>query len=203
MALPAMTDGLSLWVTEFSIASRETIGSRHWKIQPDYSSLFIQAVRVANAKRPRRAKSAVELGAELAEQAADGLRAEEWVVSSERLRLAGHPLLDQIRRISDDDVAAGYDIVSFSNLGSIAHDLHIEVKSFGRVKRFFWTRNEIATAEEFGSQYALYLVDRNRLDDPDYSPHVVIAPTPEMFLGEGSGWSVSATAFEHIAVETG
>ena len=199
MALPAMTDGLGLWIIDFGVASRSTVESRHWSIAPIYASAFKAAVREANSRRPRRAKSAAQLEKELEEQAAAGLLAEEWVLAYERRRLSDHPSRDLIRRVSETDVAAGYDIVSFAGIASIHHDLFIEVKSYGMIKRFFWTRNEIATAAEFGEEYALYLVDRGRIHETDYSPHIITGPTPEMFGVEGSGWSVTPTSFEHVA----
>ncbi len=116
--------------------------------------------------------------------------------------MRGHPLLDQIRRISLNDVGAGYDIASFAGSTSLEHDLFIEVKSHGAQKVFHWTRNEIATAREFGESYALYLVDRTRSDVPGYVPHIITGPTPEMFHGPESGWSVEATSFEHTAIAT-
>lgn len=199
MILPAMSDGLGLWIIEFGVASRESVGSRFWIVSERFSELFLQGSREANALRPRRAKSAVQLARELAVQAEHGAEAEDWVVRYEQNRLVGHPLLDQIRRVSETDVAAGYDILSFSGPAAIRHDRFIEVKSHGEVKRFFWSRNEIATAAEFGEQYCLYLVDRTRLIDTDYEPHVISGPNPGMFSAEDSGWIVSATSFEHIA----
>jgi hypothetical protein len=200
MILPAMADGLGLWIIDFGIASRDAVQSRHWSITKEYKGVFERAAREANSKRPRRAKSAAQLEQDLVAQAAAGILAEEWVLAFERRRLASHPLRDLIRRVSENDVAAGYDIVSFSGPTSIHHDRFIEVKSYGEVKRFFWTRNEIATAKEFGEQYCLYLVDRRRIEEPGYSPHIISGPTPEMFGAEGSGWSVSATSFEHVAL---
>jgi len=199
MALPAMTDGLGLWIIDFGVASRNAVESRHWYIATSFASIFSQAVREANSKRPRKAKSAAQLERDLAAQAAAGLLAEEWVLAYERRRLSDHPLRDLIRRVSESDVAAGYDIISFAGTTSIHHDLFIEVKSYGEIKRFFWSRNEIATAAEFGEEYALYLVNRSKMHETDYSPHIITGPTPEMFGTEGSGWSVTPTSFEHVA----
>jgi hypothetical protein len=201
MTLPLMHDGLGLWLTEFGVARRDRIEARHWLITSTFSDLFWSGVKAYNTARPRRAKSAERLEADLAQQAANGELAEIWVVDYERRRLASHPLRDQIRRISPDDVSAGYDVVSFASLSSMTHDLFIEVKSHGENKFFHWSRNEIATAEEFGEEYALYLVDRTRMHELGYTPHVITAPSPEIFLAPGSGWRVEATSFEHIAIE--
>lgn len=199
LLLPAMNDGLGMWITDFGIAARASISDRLWAVAPRYESRFLKGVGKAN-KHPRRAKSAEKLASELEMKARLGEAAEEWVLEYERQRLSGHPLQGQIRRVSIDDVAAGYDIVSFASPASLQHDLFIEVKSHGATKLFHWSRNEIAVAREFGESYALYLIDRHLCDAPNYEPHVILGPTPEMFSAKGSGWTVEATSFEHIAL---
>lgn len=199
MTLPPIRDGLAMWLTDFAIAQRAVVQTRFWKVSDDHNEAFLTGARDANKLTPRRAKSAERLAADLARQAEAGAAAEIWVVQFERERLSGHPLRDQIRRVSEQDVAAGYDIISFASVHSIRHDRFIEVKSHGDRKVFHWSRNEIATAVEFGEDYALYLVDRDRCRLAGYSPHIITGPTPEMFALPNSGWRVEATSFEHIA----
>lgn len=200
MTLPATQDGLAMWLTDFAIVRRATVQTRFWTVYEIHNEAFLTGARVANKRTPRRAKSAERLAADLARQAEAGAAAEIWVVQYELERLSDHPLRDQIRRVSEDDVSAGYDIVSFASVHSIQHDRFIEVKSHGERKLFHWSRNEIATALEFGEDYALYLVDRHRCEQPGYSPHIITGPTPEMFALSDSGWSVEATSFEHVAI---
>jgi hypothetical protein len=200
MTLPSMPDGLGMWVTDFGVANRTTVQTRFWTVAQEHSAIFLARVREANAHQAPRAKTAEHLAAELARQAEEGEAAELWVVEFERRRLRNHPLRDQIRRISIEDVSAGYDIVSFASLSSLQHDFFIEVKSHGTTKLFHWSRNEIATAREFREAYALYLVDRTRCSEPGYAPHVITAPSPEMFSPPDSGWQVEPTSFEHLAV---
>lgn len=200
MLLPSLPDGLGMWVTDFGVAERPSIAARLWTVAADHRSAFLVEASDANQTVPRRSKSAERLAAELARQAEDGAAAEEWVVAFERQRLRGHPLQEQVRRVSVDDVAAGYDILSFTSTASLRHDLFIEVKSHSGRKAFHWSRNEIATAREFGEAYALYLVDRTRCTDDGYAPQIILGPSPEMFALPDSGWRVEATSFEHIAV---
>lgn len=200
MTLPPIRDGLAMWLTDFGIAQRAAVQTRFWTVADDHSKAFLTGARDANKKPPRRAKSAERLAADLARQAEAGAAAEAWVVQYERERLSDHPLRDQIRQVSEDDVSAGYDIVSFASVHSIRHDRFIEVKSHGERKVFHWSRNEIATAVEFGEDYALYLVDRDRCGQAGYAPHTITGPTPEMFALPESGWRVEATSFEHISV---
>jgi hypothetical protein len=200
MILPNMNDGLAMWVIDFGIAGRPSTETRFWSVNPIHRPMFVADLRRANAGRTRRAKSAERLAAELARQAADGEAAEQWVLQFERRRLADHPFCNLIRQVSADDVAAGYDIVSFASLSSTEHDLFIEVKSHGIRKAFHWSRNEIATAADFGDAYALYLVDREQCSQPSYNPHIITGPSPQMFALPGSGWKVEATSFEHVAL---
>lgn len=201
MAMPGMQDGLGQWLIDFGVLQRERVESRHWLVPAQRRETFITAAKTS-AESPRRSKSAEKLAEELAAQAAVGAAAEDWVVEFERRRLVGHPLIQSIRRISPADVAAGYDIVSFASLTSLDHDLFIEVKAHGAAKRFYWSRNEIATALEFGEEYALYLVDMRSIADAGYSPHIIPGPTPELFSAKDSGWDVEPVSFEHVQVAT-
>ena len=200
MTMPAMPDGLATWIVDFGVADRAAVESRFWTLAADRHDAFLGGIREGNASRPRRARTLADLAAKLKLQAEHGEAAERWVLDFERLRLRGHPLRDQVRRVSHDDVSAGYDILSFSSPTSLQHDLFIEVKSHGAVKVFHWSRNEIAVAREFGEAYALYLVDRTRCSQRGYVPQVITGPTPEMFAITESGWRVEATSFEHVAV---
>ena len=65
-----------------------------------------------------------------------------------------------VTRVSDWDVAAGYDIKSFSGHSKTKrHDKFIEVKgSAGAQVRFFWSRNEIEKAKSLRKNYWLYFL---------------------------------------------
>lgn len=200
MTMPAMPDGLAMWIVDFGVAERAAVESRFWTLAADRHDALLADIREGNVSRPRQARSLADLADRLELQAEYGEAAERWVLDFERLRLRGHPLRDQVRRVSQDDVSAGYDILSFSSPSSLQHDLFIEVKSHGAEKVFHWSRNEIAVAREFGEAYALYLVDRTRCGERGYAPQVITGPTPEMFAIPESGWRVEATSFEHVAV---
>jgi hypothetical protein len=198
--LPKSLFGLPLWIVEFGVAARDSTESRFWLIHEEHTPTFFRSVRAANRRPRRRIINADDLEADLAEMARRGAEAEDWVVDFERKRLAGHPLLDQVRRISNDDVGAGYDIVSFSDSSAIQHDLFIEVKSYTTQKRFFWSRNEIATAQEFGEDYSLYLVAYDRLADVGYAPQIIRGPYSALFLTTDPGWVISPSSFECVAI---
>ena len=88
-----------------------------------------------------------------------GQLGEKYIVKYERQNLikAGrNDLADKVRRISEEDIGAGYDILSFDINGE---SKYIEVKTTtGTGSTFELTANELHTAEKFGQQYWLYFV---------------------------------------------
>lgn len=199
MLAPGAHEGLPLWIAEFDVACRVGLRERFWKVSEQHQPRLLAAAKVGNRRPVRRAVTPAQLEARLATQAENGLAAELWVLEYERRRLGGHPLVDQVRRVSAENVSAGYDIASFSTPAVLHHDIHIEVKSFHGQKRFFWTRNEIETAEALAEAYVLYLVDRAQLDRADYVPEIIRGPYTALFLSDESGWSISPTTFECVA----
>lgn len=79
----------------------------------------------------------------------------------ERLRSIGRIVESQcVRRISSLRVDAGYDIESFDGASTVdVFDRFIEVKSARGVDvRFFWSENEMRTAERLGDRYWIYFI---------------------------------------------
>lgn len=198
MSLPGSHDGLSFWAVEFAAAIRERTTSRLWRVAEPFEAIFLEVARKSNIRHARRLLTAEQFAARRDRDAANGLLAEEWVLSQERERLKDHPLLDQVRRVSDEDVSAGFDILSFSSPNALQHDLHIEVKSYVGSRRFFWSRNEIEIAEELGEQYSLYLVDRSAMAMPSYSAQVIKGPYSALFQTGLPGWTISPDGYECV-----
>ena len=106
-------------------------------------------------------------------QAEMGREAELLVMRFETKRLEGK----LPKRISEVDVAAGFDIMSYDSINSITFDRFIEVKAVGKSLTFHWTSNEIAKANLLGNQYWLYLVDIQKAkSDEFYEPFVIQNP---------------------------
>ncbi|HEV7659706.1 MAG TPA: DUF3883 domain-containing protein [Allosphingosinicella sp.] len=201
MQLPGPVDGLRLWLIEFGIAWRSGSSSRQWLIAKEFEGFFLNAARSWNNKT-RRQISQAALEEQLAQQAVDGAVAEEWILQRERKRLAGHPLIEQVIRLSIEDAGAGFDIISFSNTTSIVHDRFLEIKSFSGSRRFFWSRNEIGTARRLGEMYHLCIVDRDRMQNPDYAPQIISGPYAALIETEDNGWSISPTTYECVALRS-
>lgn len=113
-----------------------------------------------------------------------GKEAEEFVVAFERRRIADPNLTERIRRVSDMQCDAGYDVVSFHDPDSKAIDRFIEVKSHAGEPSFFWSRNEVAVAKIKADSYFLYLVDRTKMSRPGYEPLMIRNPHETVFLNE-------------------
>ncbi|WP_339166914.1 DUF3883 domain-containing protein [Brevibacillus sp. FSL L8-0520] len=110
-----------------------------------------------------------------------GKEAEEFVLDYEKKRLYGHLQIDKISRISEIDVNAGYDIISFDSVNSETLDRFIEVKSYSKNMSFYWTKNEIDVSKNKGSSYYLYLVDREKMNQPDFQPYIIANPYDLVF----------------------
>lgn len=121
-----------------------------------------------------------------------GLEAEEFVLELERKRLPH--MAQMIKRISDVDVAAGYDIVSFEDNCATHYDRFIEVKCYIGLPHFFWSENEVDVAKVKLDKYILCLVDYLRMRDPTYSPTFIRNPHQVIF--NGNEWLVNSASYK-------
>lgn len=125
------------------------------------------------------------------EQSKRGLEAEEFVLSIEKQRLPGKA--SKIKRISDFDVVAGYDVVSYENADSDTYDRFIEVKCYIGSPHFFWSENESDVAKIKGDKYILCLVDYTKMNEPGYLPDYIRDPYTHIF--EGDQWMVNTASY--------
>lgn len=143
--------------------------------------------------RSRRKKFTLEqLLKRQEDQSRRGLEAEEYVLSLERNKLPSK--VTKIKRISDFDVAAGYDIVSFQGEQSQVYDCFIEVKCYIGSPHFYWSENESDVAQIKGDKYFLCLVDYNRIGEPGYQPEYIQNPYEVIFSDEH--WLVNAASYK-------
>jgi hypothetical protein len=191
-------NGLSLWITEFRVAERSSVRDRFWRVIPPHDEKIVRALRTANESIAVGSLRPEQLQANLQRRSEAGEEAEQWVLDFERRRLRGHPLVDQVRRVSEETVSAGFDIASFSTKHSLRHDFFLEVKSFAGQKRFFWSTGEIEAARRLGEAYCLYLVDRDLMDSPEYEPQVIRGPYAALFEVAAAGWEVSTATYECV-----
>lgn len=105
-----------------------------------------------------------------------GYEAELFVLEYEKKMRINHPNYSSIKIISELNVNAGYDILSYQTDTSILIDKFIEVKSFSGKESFFWSRNEIDIAKLKEDEYFLYLVDRSKMNCENYIPTIIQNP---------------------------
>lgn len=164
---------------------RETQGTRFY-ISPTYDAL------VAKHCRERRKQLTLEqLKKQLERNESVGEKAEIFVFEYEKKRL-GFPLSEKVRRISEIDVTAGYDIVSFDSSQSQEPDRFIEVKAVSGAG-FYWSKNEYEIAKLKGDMYYLYLIEIGRIDEQDYSPQII--QNPAVNVMDAEEWFVEAQSF--------
>ena len=125
------------------------------------------------------------------DQSKRGLEAEEFVLELEKKRLP--KMAQKIKRISDFDVAAGYDIVSYESYETEHYDRFIEVKCYIGFPHFFSSQNESDVARIKADKYLLCLVDYARIGEPGYQPEFIRNPYETIFNGEE--WLVNAASY--------
>ncbi len=126
------------------------------------------------------------------EQSKRGLEAEEFVLRLERSRLPGKAY--RIKRISDFDVAAGYDIASYETETSEKYDRFVEVKCYLGKPHFYWSENECDIAKQKGEKYILCLVDYTRIGEPSYQPQYIQNPYNVIFSDDN--WLVNTASYK-------
>ncbi len=143
--------------------------------------------------RSRRKKFTLEqLLKQQENQSKRGLDAEEFVLNLEKSRLPGKAI--KIKRISDFDVAAGYDIVSFQTEQSHRYDYFIEVKCYIGSAHFYWSENESDVARIKGDNYILCLVDYARIAEPEYQPEYI--KNPYEYIFSNNQWLVNTASYK-------
>lgn len=110
----------------------------------------------------------------LENQQAEGEKGELFVVNYEnkRLVLSGK----KVKRISQIDVTAGYDILSYKDENSTEYDCFIEVKAYHGNPHFYWSENERNTSMVLKEKYYLFLVDIDQISDEHYKPIIICDP---------------------------
>ncbi|MFD1991775.1 DUF3883 domain-containing protein [Paenibacillus nicotianae] len=116
-----------------------------------------------------------------------GHEAEEFVLQYEKNRIKEYEKCKKILKISDIDVGAGYDIISYESIDSIGVDIFIEVKSYTKKAEFFWTKNEIEVSKTKGESYYLYLIDRENFKTSNYKPYII--KNPYKFVFQNNFWN--------------
>ena len=165
------------------------------KAEPPFAELLVKSVMGTIIEiKPGKTLSPEQLEALLEERKIRGAAAEEFVFEYEQRRLHGHPRRDLIRRISVENVMAGYDIISFESTKSIIPDRFIEVKSFTGREHFYISSGEVKAAHTLQDSYFLYLVNADHIKEPDYEPKIIRNAYTSLF-GELSEYVVETDVY--------
>lgn len=156
----------------------------------------------------RRKISLQVLQASLIDKAIIGEDAEKYVFDYENnIRDKKFEFLQPtvVERISEKDVSAGYDILSFDKEAAakgVYSPIFIEVKAISRQDdRFIWTANEMEVASEFGDAYYLYLVRMPIIDDPEQVVRKICNPYRNVY--NNPLWGQRALSIEFREKELG
>ena len=174
----------------FLIANRDGQGTRFF-IAPVYDSIIAKY-----CKAKQKQFSLAQLKKQLEYDELAGEKAELFVLSFEKERI-GQPLSERIKRISEIDVSAGYDIISYNSVQSCAPDRFIEVKAISNAG-FFWSKNEYEIARLKGNMYYLYLVNLGRISEPGYVPEMIQDPASNIM--KNNRWFVEAQSYHIMRV---
>lgn len=171
----------------FLIVVRDTQGTKFY-IAPAYESIVAK-----HCKSKRKQFPIEQLKKQLEDNELAGEKAELFVLSFEKKRI-GQPLCNGIKRISEIDTSAGYDVASFNSSQSQVPDRFIEVKAISSTG-FYWSKNEYEIAKLKGEMYYLYLVELSRVGEPGYAPEMIQDPASNI-MGSNS-WFLEAQSY-HI-----
>ncbi|OQB13024.1 MAG: hypothetical protein BWY15_01988 [Firmicutes bacterium ADurb.Bin193] len=164
-----------------------------------YFQLSAEKIFTKLLSKKQRKISIEMLNERLKIQQEQGELAEEYVVRYEMKRIYDNPYVGDVKRISDIDVSAGYDIVSFESKHSQNYDRFIEVKSYIGKPHFYWSRNELEVAKAKQEQYYIYLIDSERMSEDDYVPKIIRNPANSIF--ESDSWIVESSAYYIVSTE--
>lgn len=179
---------------QLSALSERGDGTGSLELSDRYEAIFAKVQK--NAKRKMSLEA---LKKQMEKQELQGETAEAFVLEYEIARLAESSFAEKIKRISDIDVSAGYDIVSFENDSSSEYDRFIEVKSYLGQPHFYWSNNEIEIATLYGEKYFLYLVSIEKIGKTDYRPTIIRNPAKSVI--ESDGWLMQPTSFLVLPTE--
>ena len=154
----------------------------------DYEKFFAE-----HSKAHSRQIALETLKAQQRRNEEQGAIGEKFVLDYEKARLAGSGIEESIKQISDIDVGAGYDIVSFARGDSTEYDRFIEVKTYVGEEHFYWSSNEIEKSKLLRDKYVLALVNADRIGEQGYEPKMIIDPAGTIINSDK--WCLEATSY--------
>ncbi len=202
LQLPGRRLGYPLLLLQLGIASRLDSLDRSWAVADDCAPHLHAVIRGLNQSDGGGGADLAWLAEEQARKLEAGRVAEAFALAFERRRLEGHRYLSQVRLISEDDISAGFDLLSFEKLRSLRHDRMIEVKAHGAEKGFHWSEGEINAAIRLRDRYWLYLVDLEKVRVTGYEPEMIQNPWTYFVEQNPAGWARDPRSFYFTAPQS-
>ncbi|MGI4819270.1 MAG: DUF3883 domain-containing protein [Janthinobacterium lividum] len=199
LQLPGRRLGYPLLLMQFGIAFRSDPLDRSWAVADDCAPHLHAVIRGLNQADGGSGTNLSWLAEAQARRLEAGRTAEFFALAYEKRRLEGHPYLSQVRLISEDDISAGFDLLSFEKLRSLRHDRMIEVKGHGADKSFHWSEGEIEAAKRLRDRYWLYLVDLREIGSANYHPEMIQDPWAYFVEQNPAGWIQEALSYQFTA----
>ena len=170
------------FLMEMSIV-KHIIDSPKYLLAPEYFNLYAHARDRAGYMSPSTLASTLSAKSDI------GLAAEKIIIAYEKDRI-GMPYADKIEHVSQKNVAAGYDVTSFTLADSVkVIPRRIEVKAVsGESCRFYWSQNEVEVARALGFLYYLYLLPLDKYGKFDISGLKIIADPYNVVIKDGAEW---------------
>lgn len=134
------------------------------------------------------------LGQILKHEAELGEIAEQFAMEYEKDKLCQQGIYKEPFKVSDFDVAAGFDISSYLD-NSQKPNKYIEVKSCDNTWKFYMSRNEIEVAKKKRENYFLYLYNRTK------KSIVEIQNPYEKIFKEGNEWAFEAESYKITKIQ--
>lgn len=126
--------------------------------------------------RPLKKISQKEFHKQLEAKKLRGELSEKFVLEIEKKKLEGSE--KEPVQVSIDNVALGYDVLSYDSNGN---EIYIEVKTLMNNNSFFWTNNEINTAQKLEQSYYIYCV-QFKGSEPEKIKKIIDNPYRNVFI---------------------
>jgi hypothetical protein len=195
--LPLCWSSIRNLMIDFGFLNVErTIHSTRFFVSTKYEDIIQQY-----CKPHKKTITIEELRKRIEASNAAGEKAELFALDFEKQRIKSVVLQNQVRIISNIDVGAGYDIVSFDSESSSEYDRFIEVKAVSSDISFYLSSNEIEIARLKGPKYYLYLVDLSKICDDAYVPFMICDPASIIF--NSKEWILEPQTYKVKHINTG
>ena len=171
--------------------------SRNYFINPEHNKLInktpnrkIKKLSIINLEQIQENKKQI------------GWLAESAVMDYEINKLKNHPHFtpNLIQQISEVDVNAGFDILSYKPINDSLLPIKIEVKAVSpKTYQFYFSKNEMNIASQLGNQYYLYLLPVLNNSSFDINHLKIIRNPIEHLFNQNNGWisEIENLSFKH------